>query len=119
MVRRDRERRLGRSRVVRRGDLGQGLRPLLGRDPLVVLPDKDGERPSHVARGRRLHGPEWQQHRVLDDRLRGHVVQHGRVDLAPSEFFFFFWCFFGGLHADGVRGLFSCNGVRAHTTAVA
>lgn len=85
MVCRERERRLGRSRVVRRRDFDQGLRPLLGRDPFLIHPDDDGERPAHVARGRRLHGTERQQHRILHDRLRGHVVQHGRVDLAPGE----------------------------------
>lgn len=81
----DGERRLGRSWVVRRCDFDQGLRPLLGRHPFLILPDDDGERPSHVACGRRLHGSERQQHRIVHDRLCGHVVQHGRVDLAPGE----------------------------------
>lgn len=81
----ERERRLGRSRVVRRCDSFQGLRSLLGRDSFLAQPNDHGKRPSHVAGGRRLHGAERQQHRLLHDRLRGHVVQHGRLDLVPGE----------------------------------
>lgn len=85
LVARQRERGLGSSGIFRRDNFDERRRPVLGRNAFHTVPHVVGKRPSHVARGRRLHGAERQQHRLLHDRLRRYVVQFGRLDLASRE----------------------------------
>lgn len=85
MVACERKRRVGGSRLVRRRYPDHDLGSVLGYYAFLGLPHYRGQRPSYVANWWRVHGTEGQQHRVRHDRIRGHVVQQGRIYMASSE----------------------------------